>query len=172
MTLAELRAQLQQFAAGEIDLEVLHRALAPVLAADPLDVEQSSDAPWAEETADDTRLFWRLVYLLEVADDVDVLRGHAARILRCLDDTGDSALTYELLPLLFDQERLRVIVAKHAAGVISRTGFLNVVANSGYAPHVKLWLQHAPVAALLHLADLLRAGAYRTAAATLERRPS
>ena len=74
--------------------------------------------------------------------------------------------------MVLDQDRLTSIVTKHLAGTISRTGFLSVVAESGYPAHAKLWLERAPASALDGLADLLACGAYRDVAATLERRPA
>jgi hypothetical protein len=170
MTLADLLVQLGAFARGELTLAALQAWLVPILAADPLDIEESAHQPW-DHAADDTRLFWRLVYLFEVGEEEEPLRRHAGAIVACLDSTRHSAVTYELLPLLLDQDRFSTIVDKHLHGIISRTGFLNVVTESGYPPHAKLWLQHAPDVALRHLVELLARGAYRDVAQTLERRP-
>jgi hypothetical protein len=133
-------------------------------------VEESDDSPW-EHAAEDTRLFWRLVYLFEAGDDEESLRLAAERIVACLDSTGDASATYELLPLVLDQDRLATIVTKHLAGTISRTGFLSVVAESGYPPHAKLWLDQASGAALDRLADRMAAAAYREVALMLEQPP-
>jgi hypothetical protein len=100
------------------------------------------------------------------------LRLVAERIVACLDSTDDAAATYELLPLLLDQDRLTTIITKHLSGTISRTGFLSVVAESGYPTYVKLWLERAGVGALTTLADLLAASAYGDVKRALERRPT
>ena len=60
---------------------------------------------------------------------------------------------------------------KRARGIVSRTGFLNVVANAGYAPHAKLWLAHADDAALARLCARMGAGAWGEVARALERAP-
>ena len=171
MRLADLVERLRRFAAGDIDRAALRGWMEPLLAADPLDVAQSDDTPW-RDAADDTRLFWRLVYIFDAGDEPEERdRALARRVVACLESTRDSALTHELLPLVADQERFCAIVRKHAQGIISRTGFLNVVAESGYPSHAKLWLEHAGVGALARLVTDLEAGAYREAAAAMERRP-
>ena len=172
MTLATLAEHLRAFAAGERSRDELQEQLAPVLAADPLDVAESDSTPW-DHAHDDARLFWRLVYLFETdeADQEEELRRLAGRVVECLARTGSAATTFELLPVIADQERLCAIAAKHARGVISRTGFLSVVAESGYPAHLKLWLQHAGPEALRRLCERLAAGDYATAAASIERAP-
>jgi hypothetical protein len=171
VSLQDLTIQLRRFVGGEIGTADLAEWFTPILGADSLDVEESDASPW-EHAAEDTRLFWRLVYLFEAGGAEESLRIDAERILLCLDSTHDASTTYELLPVLLDQDRLTTIVTKHLSGTISRTGLLNVVTESGYPPHVKLWLERAEPAALDHLADLLDAGAYQEVAVALERRPS
>ena len=172
MTLADLRALLDRHAAGVLPLDALQAALAPLLAGDPLDVAESDAAPW-EGDADETRLFWRLVYLAESEPaDGGRLAVLAPRIFRCLDATGSAADTLELLPLLGDQDRLVGIIGKHVMGIISRVGFLSVLAESGYPGHVKLWLEHAGGAALERLAGLLESGEYGEVARMVERPPA
>jgi hypothetical protein len=95
----------------------------------------------------------------------------AARVVACLTDTASAEDTFELLPLLADQARFCEIVARHRRGVISRTGFLAVLAESGYPAHAKLWLEHAPPAALDRLCARLTGGAYGEVARMLERPP-
>jgi hypothetical protein len=168
VSLDDLRTQLLRFTQRELDLAALQAWIGPILAADSLDVTESPHGPW-EAAPEDTRLFWRLVYHLEVAADEEVVRADAARIVACLESTGDASLTYELLPLLLDQPRLETIVRRHLAGIISRTGFLNVVTESGYPSHVKLWLERAAPAALRQLAEWLAGGAYREVADAMER---
>jgi hypothetical protein len=171
VSLQDLTTQLRRFSGGETALVELQEWFTPILAADSLDVEESDASPW-EHAAEDTRLFWRLVYLFEAGGDEEPLRFVAERIVACLESTRDASATYELLPLVLDQDRLTTIVTKHLSGTISRTGFLSVVAESGYPAYVKLWLEHAPPEALRRLADMLDAGAYRDVARTLERRPA
>ncbi len=172
MTLGNLSEHLREFADGAITREELQTRLAPVLAADPLDVAESDSTPW-DHAHHDARLFWRLVYLFEteVADEEAELRRLAGRVVQCLAHTGSAATTFELLPMIADQERFCAIAAKHAGGVISRTGFLSVVAESGYPSHLKLWLQHAGPEALGLLCQRLATGDYATAAASVERAP-
>jgi hypothetical protein len=172
MTLADLSEHLRAFSDGSVTRAELQQRLAPVLAADPLDVSQSDSTPW-DHAHHDARLFWRLVYLFETeeADEEEELRRLAGRVVECLARTGSAATTFELLPVIVDQERFCVIAAKHARGVISRTGFLSVVAESGYPAHLKLWLQHAGTDALDRLGLRLSAGDYATAAASMERAP-
>jgi hypothetical protein len=170
VSLQDLTLQLRRWTSGEIGLLELQEWLTPILSADSLDVEESDDSPW-EHAAEDTRLFWRIVYLFEAGGAEESLRLDAERIVACLDSTRDASATYELLPIVLDQDRLATIVTKHLAGTISRTGFLSVVAESGYPPHAKLWLAHAPEPALRRLADRLAVGAYRDVAEALERPP-
>ena len=172
MTLADLAEHLRAFSEGSVTRAQLQQQLAPVLAADPLDVAQSDSTPW-DHAHHDARLFWRLVYLFETeeAEEEGDLRRLAGRVVECLARTGSAATTFELLPIVLDQERFCVIAAKHVRGVISRTGFLSVVAESGYPAHLKLWLQHAGPAALERLCAMLAGGDYATAAAAVERAP-
>jgi hypothetical protein len=171
VSLQDLTAQLRRFVGGEISVLDLTEWFTPVLSADSLDVEQSDATPWAHAPAE-SRLFWRLVYLFEAGGDEEPLRLIAERIVACLDSTRDASMTYELLPLLLDQDRLTTIITKHLTGTISRTGFLNVVAESGYPSHAKLWLERAGTDALDGLADLLAASAYADVARRLERPPA
>ncbi|HEU4628732.1 MAG TPA: hypothetical protein VFS08_03275 [Gemmatimonadaceae bacterium] len=171
MTLDQLALRLRSFADGELTFDALRESFLPALEADPLDVAKSDARPW-EDAPDDTRLYWRLIHLFDTAPEADepTLRRAADRLVRALENAG-SATTLELLPLILDQERFCTIVERTARGVISRTGFLSVVAESGYPPHVKLWLQHAGPAPLARLCAHLGAGAYAEAAAMLERVP-
>lgn len=171
MTLDHLATLLSRYADGAISLTELQAAFAPVLASDALGAEAGDDRPWAEDH-DRERLFWRLLYVFDtVLEDGPALRGRAARVVRCLADTRSPADTFELLPLLLDEERFRTIVLRHRAGIISRTGFLNVIAESGYPAHVKLWLEHASPAALGVLVERLAAGHYAQAARAFEQAP-
>ena len=173
-SLYDLAGRLQAFADGTIGRDELEAWIAPVLAADPLDVAESDDLPWTD-APDEERLFWRLLYLVESADPGEegeqALRALAGRTVVCLSSTASPADTLELLPLVADQPRLCTIIERHAAGLVSRTGFLSVLANAGYPPHAKLWLTHADGAALAQLCDRLAAGDYGTVARMLERAP-
>ena len=171
MTLMELSAHLRRFADGELTLEALRQAFVPVLDADPLDVTRSDARPWTL-APDDERLYWRLIHLFDTGEPGDeaALRPAADRLVRSFESAG-SATTLELLRVILDQGRFCEIVARHARGVVSRTGFLSVIAESGYPPHVKLWLEHAPHEALARLCARLEAGEYRAAAALVERAP-
>jgi hypothetical protein len=170
VSLQDLTTQLRRWTRGEITLLDLQEWFTPILSADSLDVEESDESPW-EHAAEDTRLFWRIIYLFEAGGGEDALRLDAERIVACLDSTRDASATYELLPIVLDQDRLATIVTKHLTGTISRTGFLSVVAESGYPPHAKLWLAHASGRALGRLADLLAAAAYRDVSLMLEQPP-
>ena len=170
MSLLDLTTQLHRFTDGECGLEELQAWFTPILVADSLDVEESDAGPW-EHAADDTRLFWRLVYLFEAGGDEESMRRDAGRIVACLESTRDASATYELLPLVLDQDRLTTIVTKHVNGTISRTGFLNVVAESGYPPHAKVWLERASPEALTRLAGLLGSRAYHDVSLALDARP-
>jgi len=173
MDLEQLVRQLDAFADGRLDRAALEAWLDGVLGADALGAERSDSAPW-DAAPDEERLFWRLVYLFDAdpAEDQDAERTRAGRILACLYATRSASATFELLPILLDQERFCAIVDKHQAGVISRTGFLSVIAESGYPPHVKLWLEHAHADALARLCARLTAGEYDAAAAAFERPPA
>jgi hypothetical protein len=174
-SLYDLAARLQAFAAGELTREALDAWMLPVLAADPLDVEHQDDVPW-EDAPDEERLFWRLLYLVESSEPSDdgeaALRAAAARAVACLSSTASAADTLELLPLVLDQPRLCTIVERHGRGIVSRTGFLSVLANSGYPPHAKLWLAHADLPALGRLCERLTTGDYAGVARMLERAPA
>src|SRR5689334_17668907 len=117
-SLYDLAARLQDYVAGDLDREALEAWLAPVLAADPLDVAESASEPW-EDAPDEERLFWRLTYLLETSDAPDdALRALAGRLLACLASTASPADTLELLPLVADQPRLCTILERHRAGIV------------------------------------------------------
>ena len=171
VSLQALTTELRRFSASEIGLAELHAWFNPILVADSLDVEESDESPWLH-AAEDTRLFWRLVYLFEAGGDEDSLRSSASRIVQCLDSLGDASATYELLPLVLDQDRLVMIVAKHLRGTISRTGFLSVLAQSGYPPHVKLWMERAAPSSLAEVGSLLERGSYRDVVRLLARSPA
>jgi hypothetical protein len=168
-TLVEL---LREYALGVIPLATIHDRLGPILASDPLDVAANDAEPW-ERAPDETRLFWRLVYLVESGDEDDApLREQMRRIVASLDSTRSSVTTHELLPVIVDASRLCVIIRKHLQGIVSRTSLLSVVAESGYPEHVKLWLQHAPSPALARLCERLDADAYDAVAAAFEVPPA
>jgi hypothetical protein len=171
LTLDDFCLQLRRFIIQEIGLAELHAWMTPILAADSLDIEKSADAAW-ESSPEETRLLWRLLYHFESGTDEAALRADASRIVRCHDATRDAALTHELLPILLDQDRLCGIIGKHARGIITRTGFLNVVTESGYPAHVKLWFERASEAALERMAARLSGFAYGEVAQALERRPA
>jgi hypothetical protein len=171
MTLTDLTSLLDRYATGELTLAALQQQFAAVLAADPLDVEESDATPW-NEAHDEARLSWRLIYLFDAEiEDGEAPRRLACHVVRCLARTGSADATFELLPLLVDQERFCAIVGKHVAGIISRTGFLNVLAESGYPSHVKLWLEHAPPTVLERLCAMLEAEAYDLVVGGFERPP-
>lgn len=171
MTLHELAELIGRYSSGEIHLDEVHEQLLPVLAADPLDVEASDSAPWDQAHAD-ARLFWRLVYLFESEpEDSATLRRTGRRVVACLGQTGSADVTFELLPLILDQDRLVTIVGRHRAGIISRTGFLSVLAESGYPPHVKLWLEHAGDAALRRLSAAFGEERYDSVSSVLSEPP-
>jgi hypothetical protein len=189
VTLSDLARQLGAFAGGHATHADLQRWLDTVLAADALGVERSDSAPW-DDAPDDARLFWRLVYLFESAAGTPASgageagsassptpeererRRLAQRIIDCLAKTGSAAVTFELLPVLTDQDRLCTIVGRHVRGIISRTGFLSVLAESGYPPHMKLWLEHAEPIHLARLCERLARGEYDEVMAAFERRPA
>jgi hypothetical protein len=168
--LPELIAILREYATGDLPIATVRARLLPVLESDPLDVA-SSDAERWNAGHDDERLFWRLVYLIEHDAEAPSLRDDLRRIVACMDDTGSAATTHELIPVILDAARLCSIVDKHRAGVVTRTGFLSVVAESGYPAHVKLWLQHASQPALDRLCVRLDADAYAAIAAGFESPP-
>lgn len=172
MTLDDLVARLEQFAAGTLTLDALRLSFIPALESDPLDVTESDSTPW-DTAPNDARCYWRLLHLFDTPEGPEEegeLRRLAARLVHSVREAG-SATTLELLPLLTDQDRFCTIVRKHAAGIISRTGFLSVVAESGYPAHVKLWLQHAGPEPLARLCGRLEAGEVRGVAAMVERAP-
>lgn len=171
MTLKDLADLLRDYAASIIPLSTVHARLLPILIADPLDVSASDPARW-DAAPDEERLFWRLVYLLEVETDDDAaLRGFAGRVVESLTRTRSAAATHELLPILEDQERFCAIVGKYRGRVISRTSFLSMVAESRYPSHMKLWLAHASVDALTRLCERLDAGRYDLVVAAFEVSP-
>lgn len=200
MTLADLARQLGAFAGGHATHADLQRWLDTVLSADALGVERSDSAPW-DDAPDDNRLFWRLVYLFEAPNGGSGASGGTAngvsaegeespaapaeptaeerqrrrlaqRVIECLARTGSAAATFELLPIVTDQDRLCTIVGRHVRGVISRTGFLSVLAESGYPSHVKLWLEHAEPVHLARLCERLEHGEYDAVSAAFERKPA
>ena len=170
MTLAELLALLDDYAASRCTLGAVQARLTTLLAAEPLGVERSDTLSW-DRAHHDARLFWRLVYLFETAEESERSRRNARRVVDAQRATGSAELTFELLPVLLDQDRFCTIVERHVQRTISRTGFLSVIAESGYPAHVKLWLEHAEPPALQRLCDRLQRGEYAEAAAAFERRP-
>lgn len=172
MTLADLAELLRGYATGATTLATVHERLRPVLLEDPLDVAGSDPLPW-QTNHDDERLFWRLVYLVESGDeDSPRFRDRMRRIVASFDRTRSAAVTHELLPLVIDQPRFCTIVGKYRGGEVSRTGFLSVIAESGYPGHIKLWLQHASHAALERLSSRLDEGAYDVVAAGFDGPPA
>jgi hypothetical protein len=167
-----LTALLTDYAASAISIEVVHERLGPVLLADPLDITLTDAAPW-DAAPHDERLFWRLVYLVEAErEESPSLRETISRILESLARTASAETTHELLPILLDQHRLCSVVTKHRAGIISRTGFLSVLAECGYPDHIKLWLQSASHDALGRLCDRLTSSEYDRVAASFEVPPT
>ena len=171
MTLDALAALLDAYAAGRLTLEAVHEQLLPVIVADPLDVETSDSRPW-DDAHTESRLFWRLVYLLESERaDTRAMRVRARRIVGCLHLTASAERTFELLPLILDQDRFTAIIERHQAGIISRTGLLSVIAESGYPAHVKLWLEHAGWDALARLREALAGERYDLVASAFDTAP-
>ena len=171
MTLGELTQLLREFADGALARDQLQERFTPVMLSDPLAVEESDDLPW-RASARDTQLLWRLLYLFESDyPEEPEHRAMAGRIVRCLESTGAAEGTLELLPLVLDQPRLCSIAGKYRRGVISRTGFLSVLAESGYPPHVKLWLEYATPQAIERLCGWLETGAYAAARLAFESPP-
>ncbi len=163
---------LRDYAALAISLEAVHERLRPVLLDDPLDITLTDASPW-DVAPHDERLFWRLVYLVEAeAEDNPSLREVMHQIVESLARTSSAEITYELLPILVDQSRLCAVVTKHRAGIISRTSFLSVLAECGYADHIKLWLQSASHDALGRLCDQLTSYEYDLVAASFEVPPA
>jgi hypothetical protein len=172
MDLRELTDLLRAYTTGALPLAAIHERLLPVLAADPLDVAASDPGPW-EHAADEARLFWRLVYLIESSEVNDpALLDRARRIVASLDATGSAGTTLELLPVILDAPRLGAILSKHRGGIISRTGLLSMIAESAYPAHVKLWLQHASLVALDRLREQLDADEYDAVAAGFDAPPA
>ena len=172
LSLDELTEILDAYASGMINLATLHARLLPVLVADPLQVEASNSAPWDNAHAE-SRLFWRLVYLFDAeSSDTAAARRTARRVVRCLRQTGSAELTFELLPIILDQDRFAGIAQRHGAGIISRTSLLSVIAESGYPEHVKLWLEHASPEALARPVTLLANEHYQTVASGFETPPA
>jgi len=167
-----LTALLRDYAAAAISIEVLHERLRPALLEDPLDITLADAAPW-DAAPDDERLFWRLVYLIDAeAEDSLPFRETISRIVESLARTSSAEITHELLPILLDQNRLCIVIAKHRAGIISRTSFLSVLAECGYPDHIKLWLQSASHDALGRLSDQLTSCEYDLVAASFEVPPA
>lgn len=169
--LPDLVSRLRSYVDGAISRAELDAWLLPIFVGDPLDVARSDAAGW-DRAPNETRLFWRLAYLIDTAsEDEEETRRLVGRVLACLERTRSAAATLELLPILADQERLCTVVERHARGIVSRTGFLSLVAESGYPPHAKLWLRHADGAALARLCARLVEGRYDLVAPMLERAP-
>lgn len=172
MRLEDVAVILDSYAIGHVNLDAVHRQLLPVLVADPLDVELIGSDVW-DEAADESRLFWRLVYLFEAeVADSDHLRHDARRLVACFRQTGSADVSLELLPLVLDQDRFVAINDRHQKGIISRTGLLSFVAESGYPPHVKLWLEHAGEDALAQMSRNLAHESYAAVAAAFESPPA
>lgn len=171
VALADLTSRLAGYARGSVTAAALSAWIGAVLAADSLGAESNDPTPW-DASPDDSRLFWRLLYLFDVEpDDEETQRRLAHRVVRCVESTDGAGDALELLPVVLDQERFCAIVAKHVAGVISRTGFLSVLAESGYPEHMKLWLMHAEPAHLARLCARLADGSYGVVARAFERPP-
>lgn len=171
MNLADLTARLRLFAADQLSLTALRESFIPALEADPLDVTRSDAAPW-ERAPEDERLYWRLLHLFDTAPDGEepAMRRLATRLVLAVEHAG-SATTLQLLPLVLDQDRFCAIVRKHASGIISRTSFLSVIAESGYPEHARLWLRHAGPDALEALCASLESADYADIATMLEKAP-
>jgi hypothetical protein len=170
-SLYDLAARLQDFAGGGLSREDLERWFTPILGADSLDIMESDGAEW-EHAPHEAQLFWRLIYEFESSDvPDDALRALAERTVRSLASTASAADTLELLPMLVDQHRFCAIVDRYADGIISRTGFLSVIANSGYPPHAKLWLEHAGLPAVRGLCAAMSEGRYAAVARAMEQAP-
>lgn len=171
MNLADLTARLRLFAGDQLSLKALRESFIPALEADPLDVARSDATPW-DRAPEDERLYWRLLHLFDTAPDSDemTLRRLATRLVLAVEHAG-SATTLELLTLVLDQDRFCAIVRKHSAGIISRTSFLSVIAESGYPEHAKLWLKHAGADALDALCASMESADYAGTASMLERAP-
>ena len=172
MTLAELTEALRQFVWGDLPLARLHERLRPLIVADVSDESETDPSPWLKGPEDE-RLFWRLVYHVEShADESSRFRDQLRRIVAALDRTGSAAVTHELWPLILDQPRFCIVARKYGSGSVSRTGFLSVIAESGYPRHIKRWLQQASLGGLEALCRRLDGGEYDVVAATFQAPPA
>lgn len=170
--LFDLAAKLDGFAAGTTTWGELDAWIEAVTSSDPLDVTRSPSTEW-DTAPDEERLFWRWVYWIEATPSADPERRRVARrFLTCLASTGSAAVTLELLPMVLDQDRLCTIIDRHVHGIITRVSLLSMIAESGYAPHAKLWLEHAGTDALRALCGALERGDYAWVARALERAPA
>lgn len=172
MTLDDLIELLEAYGSATVGFASVQARLLSVLAADPLSIEASESVSWDQAPAE-SRLFWRLVHFFDAeSSDTEGTRHTARRVVRCLRQTGSAELTFELLPILVDQDRFARIAHRHGAAIISRTSLLSVIAESGYPAHIKLWLEHASPNSLTCLARALEEERYRDVATAFDAPPA
>jgi hypothetical protein len=152
---AEVARALAAYAAGDLSRDDLAACVAPIYTDDALFPDEGTeDEPWRSGDDEASLLLW----LVHVADTSvapeEVSRRTVSRALACYQAAGAEE-TLALMYLIFDQDRLCDILGKVEQGVISRTGFLNVLSNALYDPSIKAWFAETTAEGLQYMRGLL-----------------
>jgi hypothetical protein len=158
MTLAELRANLKEFAAGNLPAEALEHKLVTLIVHSGLELALSG-GPLDDSPAE--QLIARLAFHFEdLRDGPEAARREAATVSAALDALAPAAVL-AMLPLLLTKGRFADIVRKHRAGIISRTSFVAAVSSARMPAELRIWLLAASDAALAQFESYLRSDELR-----------
>lgn len=115
----------------------------------------------AEVPAEDAALVSALINLFEDASIDEPRKLAIARhYLRCLETRLDNQDVAELLPLVFSQDRLCLMVAKRAAGIVKQRDFVAFIRKARLPAPVSAWITRATPEALSYLCRQIAYGDY------------
>ena len=135
---------LSQLAQGVLDLDKIRRRFAPAITeADPSGIRDDVITSVAFALEDESM-------------DEAAHRLQARRLAGALDSPLSNEEILGLLPLILGSPRLCTVLSKLEAGTVSRTGYLNFIAESAYDSEAKRWLLAASMPALRELGQMLQ----------------
>jgi hypothetical protein len=115
----------------------------------------------AEVPAEDATLVSALINLFEDASIDNTRKLAIARhYLLCLETRLDNEAIAELLPLVFSQDRLCLMVAKREAGIVDQRDFVAFIRKARLPASVSAWLLRATPESLSYLCRQIASGDY------------
>jgi hypothetical protein len=171
-SLDRLIEQLAAVSEGALARSELRRWFTPYLMAFPPERPEDEEPSW-DPDADDKALFWNLVWLFD--DDSYTELEHrelATKVVRLIRSVPSTATALDILPLIKHEPKLCEVIRKHRTGIISRNGFLSVIAKNFQFDTVRQWLAEASPQSLDELRANLLSSDYIALDRQLSRPPA